>query len=91
MNTRPSNWEKKETRLSINSSYHLLGDYRVEKVQEAVATELLCGEAEMTGKEGLWAEASGSLNWASLPFEGRDHVFSLLLGELNPLVDQYAP
>lgn len=34
--------EKKETRLNINSSYQLLGDYRVEKVRETFTTELLC-------------------------------------------------
>lgn len=41
---------EKEMRLNINSSYQLLGDYRVEKVQEAFSTELLCGEAKMMGK-----------------------------------------
>lgn len=42
---------KKETRLNINSSYQPLGDYRVEKVQETFETELLCGKAEVTGRE----------------------------------------
>lgn len=42
---------KKERRLNINSSYQLLGDYRVEKVKETFETELLCGKAEGTGRE----------------------------------------
>lgn len=51
MSTVAFQLRKKKTKLNINSSYQLLGDYRVEKVQEAFATELPRGEAEMTGKE----------------------------------------